>query len=94
MRALLWSNTFIRAYKRVINYEPDMREKIRITLELLVQSPFHPSLHTHKLKGKLADSWACTVNFNYRILFEFIRSEESQEEDIYLLTIGTHDEVY
>jgi len=34
------------------------------------------------------------VDYQYRILFEFVRNPESGEEEILLLTIGTHDEVY
>jgi len=42
----------------------------------------------------LAGSWACTVDFEYRIIFEFIRDPESQEEMILLEAVGTHHEVY
>lgn len=51
-------------------------------------------LHSHKLKGELAGAWACTVDYDNRILFEFAQNPESGEEEILLLTMGTHDEVY
>jgi mRNA-degrading endonuclease YafQ of YafQ-DinJ toxin-antitoxin module len=51
-------------------------------------------LHSHKLKGELAGAWACTVDYDKRILFEFSQKPESGEEEILLLTMGTHDEVY
>jgi mRNA-degrading endonuclease YafQ of YafQ-DinJ toxin-antitoxin module len=47
-----------------------------------------------KLKGDLAGSWACTVDFEYRIVFEFVQDLKTQEEMILLETVGTHDEVY
>lgn len=54
--------------------------------------PFHPQLHTHKLKGKLADSWAASVTYELRIVFDFV--EHEQDRAILLLSVGTHDEVY
>jgi mRNA-degrading endonuclease YafQ of YafQ-DinJ toxin-antitoxin module len=61
---------------------------------LVVRDPFHPSLHSHKLKGELAGAWACSVDYENRILFEFVQNPESGEEEILLLTMGSHDEVY
>ena len=51
-------------------------------------------LHTHKLKGNLSGSWACTVDFEYWIVFEFVLDPENGEETILLEALGTHDEVY
>lgn len=64
------------------------------SLQWLAEDPFHPTLHSHKLKGKLAGAWACTVDYDNRLLFEFVLNPESGEEEILLLTMGTHDEVY
>jgi mRNA-degrading endonuclease YafQ of YafQ-DinJ toxin-antitoxin module len=50
--------------------------------------------HTHKLKGSLADCYACSVNYGDRIVFRFVQNPESGEEEIFLLAIGSHDEVY
>jgi mRNA-degrading endonuclease YafQ of YafQ-DinJ toxin-antitoxin module len=53
-----------------------------------------PSLQTHKLKGQLAGSWACTVEYDCRIVFDFVENPESGDEEILWLDIGSHDEVY
>ncbi|MFZ3063856.1 MAG: type II toxin-antitoxin system mRNA interferase toxin, RelE/StbE family [Nitrospirota bacterium] len=94
MRKLIWSKTFIRAFKRVIKRHPNLREDIEDTLRLLVQDPFTPQLETHKLKGKLSGSWACSAGYDLRIIFDFIKNEKQKEDDIFLIEIGTHDEVY
>lgn len=60
----------------------------------LQKDPFAASLASHKLKGKLTGKWACTVEFDLRIVFRFTPSESDEEDDIFLLGIGTHDEVY
>jgi len=59
-----------------------------------VQDPFASQLETHKLKGKLSGSWSCSVGYDLRIIFDFVKSEKRKEDDIFLIEIGTHDEVY
>jgi mRNA interferase YafQ len=67
-------------------------DAIRATLQLLSEDAFHPSLKTHKLKGELAGSWACSAGYDCRIVFEFVT--QAGTEAILLQSIGTHDEVY
>ncbi len=51
MRTLIWSNTFLKVFKRLVKKRPDRREEIEKTLRLLVDDPFNPKLETHKLKA-------------------------------------------
>jgi len=94
VKNLVWSPSFVRAFKGAVGRHPKLRVKIERTLHQVAKDPFHPMLHSHKLKGELADAWACTVDYDNRILFEFAQNPESGEEEILLLTMGTHDEVY
>ena len=94
MRTLVWSASFRRAFRRTIRRRPELRVRVQRTLEQLAEDPFHPMLHSHKLKGELAGAWACTVDYDNRILFEFVANPDLGEEEILLLTMGTHDEVY
>jgi mRNA interferase YafQ len=94
MRELLWSNAFRRALRRTLKRQPHIRGEIEGTLRLLQVDPFAPHLATHKLKGRLAGTWACSAGYDLRILFEFVRNPQRDEEDIFLLEIGTHDEFY
>ncbi len=94
MRTIIWSSTFLRAYRRFIRKRPDQRKEIENTLRLLAEDPFAPQLETHKLKGKLSGAWACTVGYDLRIIFDFVKEGSRREEDIFLIEIGTHDEVY
>ena len=63
-------------------------------LKLLSGNPFHPSLKTHKLKGKLSGAWACTVEYDCRIIFDFQNNSDTGEKEILLIDVGSHDEVY
>ncbi|MCH8012553.1 MAG: type II toxin-antitoxin system mRNA interferase toxin, RelE/StbE family [Candidatus Marinimicrobia bacterium] len=94
MKTLVWSKTFLRAFKQAIRRQPELEVRVKHSLQQLAEDPFHPSLHSHKLKGSLKGSWACTVDYDNRILFELVKNPESGEDDILLLTMGTHDEVY
>jgi addiction module RelE/StbE family toxin len=94
MRTLLWSKTFVKAFKQTLKRHPTLRPDLEATLRLLAEDPFAPSLATHKLKGKLSGLWACRVGYDMRIIFEFIRGDNSSADDIFLLGLGTHDEVY
>jgi mRNA-degrading endonuclease YafQ of YafQ-DinJ toxin-antitoxin module len=91
---LVWSPAFVGAFRRAVRRQPRLEGRIEQTLQQLVEDPFDQSLHTHKLKGELAGAWACTVDYHNRILFEFAHNPESGEEEILLLTMGSHDEVH
>lgn len=94
MRTLIWGKTFVKAFKRTIKKHPTLSKDIEKTLRLLAEDPFDPQLETHKLKGKLSGTWACSVGYDLRIVFDFVKSEGIKEDGIFLIEIGTHDEVY
>lgn len=94
MKTLVWTSAFVRAFRRVVRRQPRLKVNIERTLRQLAEDPLCPALHSHKLKGELAGVWACTVDYDNRIIFDFIHNEESGKEEILLLTMGTHDEVY
>lgn len=50
--------------------------------------PYSHPLKTHKLRGKLSKFWSYSVNYEYRIVFEFI-----DQKTVIYHDIGTH-EVY
>ena len=89
---LLRSNIFIRNARKIVKKKPFLAQNIRETLDLLCVDPFQPRLRTHKLKGELKDSYACSVGYALRIVFKFVEYEQKQA--ILLESIGTHDEVY
>lgn len=91
-RMLLRSNSFVRSARRLIRKNPGASEDLTSALHLLVEDAFHPSLKTHKLKGKLEGSWPCSAGYDLRIIFEFVQYEGA--EAILLEALGTHQEVY
>ena len=74
---------FLKKHQNIVNrYEK--------TLSLLELDPFHPSLRFHKLSGKLQHLHSVSIDMQYRITVEFY----IEDEEIILVNIGTHDEVY
>jgi len=74
---------FIKAYKALpaeIKLHAKQKEKI------FRDNPFDLRLKTHKLKGKLKDHWAYSIDYQYRILFRFI-----DNGTVFYYDIGAHD---
>jgi addiction module RelE/StbE family toxin len=76
----------------LLKKEPQLADHLQATLQLLTEDVFQPQLKTHKLRGKLAGTWACSAGYDLRIIFELVEFEG--DPAILLITIGTHDEVY
>ncbi len=89
---LLRSSTFVRNARKIIKRQPQLAQNIQNALELLCSDPFQARLKTHKLKGELKDSYACSAGYDLRTIFKFVEYEQTQA--ILLESIGTHDEVY
>jgi len=91
-RALIQSTTFIQAAKRFVKKHSQSLENLGYALSLLETDAFDPRLRTHKLKGEMDGSWACSAGYDLRIVFDFV--EHNGVSAILLLSLGTHDEVY
>ncbi|MBI5049862.1 MAG: type II toxin-antitoxin system mRNA interferase toxin, RelE/StbE family [Nitrospirae bacterium] len=79
---------FERALKSFLKKHPDLRDIVVERLILLQKNPQDPRLKTHQLKGNLEGIMAASLTFDYRLVFYIEGSL------IYLLNIGSHDEVY
>ena len=97
-RILVWDKSFKRSFKKLIRKNSQLQDKIFSVLAVLEKEPFAPSLKAHKLRGNLEGLWACWVAPDCRIIYKFEREEkaeeEAQKENIVLIDIGSHDEVY
>ena len=94
MKKLIYAKAFRRAFKKHVRQRPELLPLAEDVLRRLSEDPFDPALHSHKLKGKLARLWACTVDYDSRILFMFLADPKTGDEAILLVSMGTHKEVY
>jgi len=80
---IYYSSKFAKEYKR-------LSRKIKLTAEkreiIFRKDPFNPSLKTHKLIGKLKEYYSFSVDYQYRIIFEF-----AGKSTIWFHSIGTHE---
>lgn len=87
---LVTTRHFERRARKFLRKHPDLKSAVRETLERLRQDPFEPSLKLHSLSGTLAGIQAVSVTHSYRLILTL----KVSEQEIILLDIGTHGEVY
>ncbi|MBF0196430.1 MAG: type II toxin-antitoxin system mRNA interferase toxin, RelE/StbE family [Planctomycetes bacterium] len=88
---------FTKSLKKFTKKNPKLINRVIEALDALAEEPYQPKLKTHKLTGKLKDSWACSAGYDVRIVFSFTQEENENgewEEAILLEDVGTHDDVY
>lgn len=79
---IYYSSKFEKEYSKLplrIKILAEKREKI------FRKDPFDNQLKTHRLRGRLKDFWAFSIDIHYRIIFEF-----SEKDIIWFHSIGTH----
>jgi mRNA-degrading endonuclease YafQ of YafQ-DinJ toxin-antitoxin module len=91
-RPIVPTTAFLRSARRASAKNTAIEEAIRDALRLLELDAFDPQLKTHKLRGNLSGSWAARAGYDLRIIFQF--RKVSAGEQIVLLAVGSHDEVY
>lgn len=84
---LIYSKNFTKSLGRL---QVEERQRIRRALALFSEHPFHPSLRNHRLKGKRKSIRSIAAGFDLRILYR----EEGGHAVVFLLQVGTHDQVY
>jgi mRNA-degrading endonuclease YafQ of YafQ-DinJ toxin-antitoxin module len=88
--ALVTTQHFERRARKFLRKHPDLRQALRDTLDDLSQDPFQPKLKLHPLSGNLGGVQAVSLTYSYRVTM-LVRVTE---QEIVLLDIVTHDEVY
>ena len=79
-----YTQEFIRAYDRL----PDaLKEEVKEKIQLFKDRRNHQRLKVHKLHGRHARHWGFSVNYAYRIMFDYIGKGKNS---VALLTVGDH----
>jgi addiction module RelE/StbE family toxin len=86
---LVWDPGFKKAYQKKIKTDDNLKRKFWKTIKLFSSNPFSKQLRTHKLTGTLKGLWAFSVDYDTRVIFSFLKDDE-----VLLIEIGSHDEVY
>lgn len=86
MNEIILSSAFQRQLKKISKQNLPLKSKIKKILSLLLSDLNHPSLKLHKLSGE--NNWSVSVTPDIRIVLH------REKDRIFLLRIGSHDEVY
>jgi addiction module RelE/StbE family toxin len=81
---------FLRQASKFFKKHPDLKPRLAKLLADLQRDPFQPHLELHPLTGKVAGCHAVSLTCSYRITLTLFITEQ----EIVLLDIGSHDEVY
>jgi len=87
---IIWDAGFKRSYKKRIGSNELLKKKFWNAMKIFVNNPYDSRLKTHKLTGKLEGLSAFSVDYNYRVVFNFTDNGKSA----LLIDIGSHDDVY
>ena len=88
--SLIFTDSYEKVERRFLKRHPDLLDRYHKTLAIIEQDPFHPSLRLHALEGRLSGLHAVSINLQYRITLEL----ELHEQEIILVSVGSHGEVY
>jgi len=80
---IIYTSKFAREYRKLpkeIKILAESKEKI------FRKNPFNSILETHKLHGRFKDFRSFSINFKYRIVFEF----REKDNVIYFHSVGDH----
>ena len=87
---ILYPQSSVKRATAFARKHPDLLKQYEKTLQLLESNPSHPSLRLHPLSGKLHGLHSVSTATRYRIAMEII----IHEENIILVNVGTHEDVY
>ena len=90
MFKLIFTESYLKKEKTFLEKHNESIDKYKKILKLLELNPNHPSLKLHKLQGKFKDKYAVSLTYSYRIILSFTVIEN----EILLIDIGSHEEVY
>ena len=81
-----YTDHFLKRIKKKVSKDQDLKYKLNKQLKLLALDIRHPSLRTHKLKGRRIDQYSAWVEENLRLIFLV------SNKTIILVDIIDHDE--
>ena len=83
---LHFTNSFIRKVKRLTKKDPSLKRFLKKQFKIFAQDPYHPSLKTHKLKGKRINEYSILIKSNLRAI------AVKEKDNFIFFDLITHDE--
>jgi len=83
MIEIIYAPIFVRNFKKL---NDNLKEEILEKIEMFKSISNHKLLKVHKLNGKHKDCYSFSINYTYRIIFQY-----QNKNQVALLAIGDHD---
>jgi len=87
---LVWTASFKRTARKFLAKHRDLVDTFSLVLHKLEENPGDPDLRLHPLTGRMKGKHAVSLTYSYRIVLRL----EISDSEIFLLDVGSHDEVY
>lgn len=81
---IIYGQKFAKEYRKL---PKNVKEVAKSKEKMFRKNPFDPQLKTHRLKGKLKDFYSFSIDYKYRIIFEFSKNKKI----VYFYLVGKHD---
>lgn len=85
MLTLIFAPIFIRQLNKLSS---DLQEEVLDKLSSFENPKNHQQLKVHKLKGILKDRYSFYINYRYRVIFSYPKTNKNIA---YILSVGDHD---
>jgi len=82
---IFYLSKFEKQYKKLPLKVKDLAEEKE---KIFRKNPFNLILETYKLHGKLSDFLAFSINYEYRIIFDFL---DKKKNIVRFYSVGKHD---
>ena len=79
---IYYSSKFEQKYK---NLPKEIKKRAEEKEGIFRKNPFDPRLNTHKLRGRLKEYWAISIDNRSRVIFEF-----AKKNLIWFHSVGDH----
>lgn len=81
------SKAFLKSYSTL---SPVQKARVRIATENFAADRSNPALRDHPLKGKMKGLRSFSASWNLRIIYR----EEGGFAEVFLINVGSHNQVY
>ena len=80
---IVYAPSFVRRFAKL---SPDLQDEVLEKIGLFKHAENHSRLKVHKLKGRLANRFSFSVNYQVRIIFRYQGKSTAE-----LITVGGHE---
>jgi len=86
MHELIFGGQFLKSAEKL---DKRIKPKLKSSLDVLAENPFHLKLQTKSLSGKLSGHYSFRLGKDYRVIFKI-----TSDNTVFLLKVGNRKDIY